>query len=63
MVKDMEKSVGEWIYPNEGKRTPQDTSRITGEKTLAPGIALGHRRVVGEEERKKMDEGVWEALI
>jgi hypothetical protein len=52
-VKEMEKSIGEWIYPNLGKRIPQETSRIAGGKTWSPGIAVGRRRGVGEEERKK----------
>jgi hypothetical protein len=40
-VKEMEKSVEEWIYPKEGKRIPQETSIIIEGEPWSPGIALG----------------------
>jgi hypothetical protein len=49
----MEKSIEEQIYPKEGKRIPQETSRIARGEPWSSGITLGHQRGVGEEERKK----------
>jgi hypothetical protein len=39
-VKEMEKFAEEWIYPKEGKKIPQETSRIVEGEPWSSGITL-----------------------
>jgi hypothetical protein len=55
-VKEMEKSIEEWIYPKEGKRIPQETSRITGGEPWSP------KRCWRRRKEEKKDEGAREVL-
>jgi hypothetical protein len=62
-VKEMEKSIEEQIYLKEGKRIPQETSRIAGGEPCRRESPLVTREVLGKKKGRKKDEGAWEALI